>query len=95
MGWLFEKLSVFRIRVDYDTCIGCEACAEACPSTVMEAILKRERTTLPDWFACGVCTEACPTGAVRLSTGKRDRPPEGWTTFQPRAKARKRDGSVQ
>ncbi len=90
VGWLFEKLSVFRIRVDYDTCIACEACHRACPSTVMEGILKRQRATLPDCFACGNCVEACPTGAVGLRAGRRPRPPGGWTTFRDRVKAERK-----
>lgn len=76
VGWVAEKVSVFRIKVDYEKCIACEACAKACPSTVMEAILKRERA-IPDCFACGNCIEVCPADAVSLSAGKRTRPPEG------------------
>jgi NAD-dependent dihydropyrimidine dehydrogenase PreA subunit len=75
VGWLFEKVSIFKIKVDYDRCIACEKCARECPSTVMEAILKRERV-IPDCFTCGSCIEACPTQAVRLAYGKRQRPPD-------------------
>lgn len=76
VGWVVEKLSIFRIKVDYGTCIACEACARACPSTVMRAILRRDRA-IPDCFACGACTEVCPVGAVRLGVGRRSRPPSG------------------
>ncbi len=76
VGWLVEKVSLFRIKVNYDTCIACEACARACPSTVMEAILKRDRT-IPDCFACANCIDVCPTDSVCLDKGKRDKPPEG------------------
>nr|MBN2276632.1 4Fe-4S binding protein [candidate division Zixibacteria bacterium] len=75
-GWLVEKISLFKIRVDYDSCIACEACSRACPSTVMEAILKREKV-IPDCFACGTCIETCPTNSIGLRSGKRTRPPEG------------------
>jgi hypothetical protein len=51
VGWLVEKISIFKIKVNYDTCISCEACAKACPSTVMNAILKQENV-IPDCFAC-------------------------------------------
>ena len=75
-GWVFEKLSVFRIRVDYDACTACGSCAKACPSTVMDAILKQDRV-VPDCFACGVCIETCPTQAISLAAGRRTPPPDG------------------
>jgi len=28
-GWFVEKISLFKINVDYNTCIGCQKCAEA------------------------------------------------------------------
>jgi len=81
-GWVTEKISLFKIQVDYDKCIACEACAEACPSTVMDAILKRDRI-LPDCFACGTCIETCPTKAISLKAGRRTRPPAGKFTERP------------
>ena len=76
VGWLVEKISLFKITVNYDTCIACENCAKACPSPVMEAILKRDRV-IPDCFACGNCIDVCPTNSITLRAGKRDKPPEG------------------
>lgn len=76
VGWLFEKLSVYKIKVEYSTCIACGACERACPSTVMGAILKRDRI-VPDCFACGECMEKCPTGSISFSAGKRGLPPAG------------------
>jgi NAD-dependent dihydropyrimidine dehydrogenase PreA subunit len=75
-GWVAEKISLFKIQVDYDKCVACGTCAKACPSTVMDAILKRNRV-IPDCFACGVCIESCPTQAITFKTGRRDRPPAG------------------
>jgi len=76
VGWIVEKASIFKIKVNYDTCTACEACARACPSTVMDAILKREKV-IPDCFVCSTCIETCPTGSVGLAAGKRQLPPEG------------------
>jgi len=90
VGWVFEKISVFRIKVDYEACIGCEACAKACPSSVMDAILKRDKQTIPDCFACGTCLEACPSGAVVWQAGARKKPPQPWSEFKPEAKQRHR-----
>ena len=74
-GWLVEKISRVRISVDYDTCIACEKCANTCPSTVMGAILKRNKKTIPDCFACYTCVQVCPTDSIRFSTRKRTFPP--------------------
>ena len=77
VGWLVEKVSRVRISVDYDTCIACQNCASACPSTVMGAILRRDRKTIPDCFACYTCREICPTSSITFSTRKRTIPPPG------------------
>lgn len=82
LGWLAERKSLFRIRVDYSKCIACEACTKACPSPVMEAILKRDKT-IPDCFSCGSCIEVCPVDAIRFSIGRRELPPEGKFTGEP------------
>jgi polyferredoxin len=76
VGWAAEKVSLFKIHVDYDKCVACRACEKACPSTVMGAILKRDRT-IPDCFSCGTCMETCPTQAISFRVGKRSKPPAG------------------
>ena len=75
VGWLAEKISFLRIKVDYDKCISCEACSKACPSTVMDAILKQNRI-IPDCFSCGTCIESCPADAISFAPGKRQKPPK-------------------
>jgi len=75
-GWLAEKASIWKIKVDYSSCTACGACEKACPSSVMGAILKRDRT-IPDCFACGTCVGVCPTKSITFGRGKRNRPPEG------------------
>ena len=77
VGWLVEKISLFKVKVNYETCIACEACARACPSTVMGAILKRENKTIPDCFACATCIEVCPTDSISFGFGARTLPPAG------------------
>jgi len=71
VSWLFEKLAIFRIKVDYNKCIACMACSKGCPSTVMDAILKKDRI-VPDCFSCGTCIESCPTDAIRFSSSRKD-----------------------
>jgi len=74
-GWLVEKISFVKISVNYETCIACQKCATACPSTVMGAILRRNKKTIPDCFACYTCREVCPTDSISFSTRKRTVPP--------------------
>jgi len=74
-GWLVEKVSLVRINVNYETCIACEKCAKACPSTVMGAILKGNKKTIPDCFACYTCRDVCPTDSISFSIKKRTLPP--------------------
>lgn len=76
-GWLVEKRSLVKISVDYSTCIACQKCAAACPSTVMSAILKRNVIAIPDCFSCYTCREICPTGSIRFSARARVLPPAG------------------
>lgn len=78
VGWLVEKASRVKISVDYTTCIACQRCASACPSTVMGAILKRDKKTIPDCFVCYTCREVCPTNSIHFSTRNRTTPPAGF-----------------
>ncbi len=71
VGWIVEKASYNKINVKYETCIACEKCVTACPSTVMGAILKGNKKTIPDCFACYTCREVCPTDSIRFSSRKK------------------------
>lgn len=66
IGWLAERLSFFKVRVDYEKCIACRACTKACPTQAMEGILLK-RGLPQDCFACGDCLPACPTDAVQFT----------------------------
>ncbi|PKL17910.1 MAG: 4Fe-4S ferredoxin [Spirochaetae bacterium HGW-Spirochaetae-5] len=72
-GWLVEKISIYKIVVDYDKCTTCLACEKACPSTVMSAILRRDKI-IPDCFSCGTCINACNFDAVSFTSAKRTKP---------------------
>jgi polyferredoxin len=77
VGWFLEKHSRVKINVQYETCIACQRCAEACPSTVMGSILRRDSKFIPDCFSCYTCRDACPTGSIQFSRRKRTLPPKG------------------
>jgi len=73
IGWIAEKISIIKIKVDYDKCIACGNCMKSCPSTAMEAIIKHKKT-IPDCFSCATCIESCPVDAISFKGGKRNKP---------------------
>ena len=73
IGWIAEKISIIKIKVNYEKCIACGACVKSCPSTAMEAIIKHKKT-IPDCFSCASCIESCPVDAISFKGGKRDKP---------------------
>jgi len=68
-GWLFERFSRVKIRVNESTCTKCLSCAKACPSDAMQAIVLQKRA-LPDCFSCGTCIDVCPSKSIAFSTKK-------------------------
>ena len=60
-----------------DLCIGCGACARACPTQIItvESHMGEDKKRVVDSFTmdialcmfCGLCAEACPTDAIRMS----------------------------
>ncbi|WP_331774726.1 formate hydrogenlyase complex iron-sulfur subunit [Sulfurospirillum sp. 1612] len=71
----YEVPENFRGKPNYDyaKCIGCTACAVACPSNAINVKLNKTGTKLVWEFDCGRCIycgrcdEVCPTNAVFLS----------------------------
>jgi len=69
IGWLLEKIAIFKIRVDYNKCIKCDACVKACPTQAMAAILNKSRM-IPDCSLCGRCLSVCPVAAIAFKLSK-------------------------
>ena len=74
----FEPYEVFdgfrgKPSYEYDKCVGCTACAIACPSNAINVKLDRDKNKLVWEFDCGRCIfcgrcdEVCPTNAINLS----------------------------
>jgi ferredoxin-type protein NapH len=61
---IFNKTSVFDIRIDRSRCTPCVLCQKSCPTLSLneESIAKGE--TLMSCMKCGACVDACPKDAV-------------------------------
>jgi len=61
---LFNKISVFDVRIDKEKCHTCVSCQNACPnmSLTKESIAKGQ--ALMSCMKCGACVDVCPRQAV-------------------------------
>ncbi len=57
---LFNRFSVFKIKVDTDKCIECESCQMKCPMDVPIYKIPGHK----DCIRCLDCVHVCPTGAL-------------------------------
>ena len=89
-AWLWENLSLQRVRIRPTECIHCNACVLACPTTAMHDRMHTGRHWfLTDCWACGACVEKCPTEAAVFETRRQDAVPSlalsEWPEEKPRA----------
>jgi pyruvate formate lyase activating enzyme len=56
-----------RLRFTASRCVGCGACAEACPSGAHVLTEDTHELDRARCEVCGRCVEACPTGALGLA----------------------------
>ena len=74
----FNRVSLHRLRLDRDRCVGCGRCAAACRMCVDPS----EAPDSAECIRCGDCVGACPEGALSLGFGetalliKEERPTE-------------------
>ena len=67
VSWLAERLSLFRVRIDRESCTRCGACIRSCP---LEAAQGRVAGKIfpADCFSCARCLNACPVDAIRYTS---------------------------
>lgn len=61
----FNRVSLFRLRLDRDRCVGCGACERTCGMCVDPA----KTPDSAECIRCGDCVSACPYGALSLGFG--------------------------
>ena len=61
---LFNRVSVFRYRVDGEKCIHCGKCARACQMQVDPS----KTPNHAECIRCGKCRSVCPTDAIQITT---------------------------
>jgi polyferredoxin len=63
--WVFEHLSLVRVRLDKSECTECNLCVDDSYCPAMPAILELKKSR-PDCHSCGRCIEICPEEAIRF-----------------------------
>ena len=57
---LFNKLSLYKMRLNRDKCTNCLKCVRACP---MQVDVLKDINNI-DCIRCSVCADVCPEGAI-------------------------------
>jgi electron transport complex protein RnfB len=62
----------FKYDIDQEACIGCEKCAEVCPTMAIDFDVEKRKAYVLDidqCLVCHQCLEVCPVGAIHMSGG--------------------------
>ena len=62
---LFNRVSLYQMKVDQDKCVSCGACAKACKMDV--DVTKSPNHS--ECIRCGMCMKACPKNAISYQYG--------------------------
>jgi TonB family protein len=75
---LFNKISVFDIRIRGEKCADCISCRRDCPTLALDAESMKKGGTLISCMKCGACVDACRKDAAvwHIKGTGEDAPPE-------------------
>ena len=62
---LFNKLSVFDVRIDREKCTDCVTCRRACPTLSLDEGSVGKGRAMMSCMRCGACVDACTKDAAR------------------------------
>ena len=62
---LFNRISLYQLRLDKERCVRCGACAKACKMGVDPS----QQPNALECIRCGDCVKACPTHALNAGFG--------------------------
>jgi polyferredoxin len=61
---IFNKISIFEMKIDKERCKPCLLCRNACPNLSLSKESVARGETLLSCMKCGACVDACPRGAM-------------------------------
>ena len=61
---IFNKTSIFDVKIDKSRCVPCNLCQNACPTLSLSKDSIGEGKTLLSCMRCGACVDACPRNAA-------------------------------
>jgi len=58
-----------KIEIDFEKCIGCGACVNACPVSLFEIVDEKSKLTgnVDDCVLCRACETTCPVGSITIT----------------------------
>ncbi|NTW29413.1 MAG: 4Fe-4S binding protein [Coriobacteriia bacterium] len=68
---VFSKISLFGIKRDADTCIGCKRCDKACPMNII--VSEADTVKSSECISCNECVNACPAAGALVIKAPRGR----------------------
>ena len=61
---IFNKISIFEVKIDKDHCKPCLLCQNACPNLSLSKESVARGETLLSCMKCGACVDVCPRQAI-------------------------------